>query len=110
MKQTQHETILKYLRENQDWVPSYALGKRELCGIWVGSRGERSARDLAEETEPQVLRKLGKELIYDGITKDFQNKEIVPKYAYYKAKSPLKTVVYKIEGTDQIVLQKKLYA
>ena len=88
---TQHEAIVQFLELMKEWVPSYLLSKTELCGTWVGSRGERSARDLVsldncpEELKDKVERKMGKDLLLDGFHEDAFKKPIEGRYAYYRA-------------------------
>ena len=89
-KPTQHETILKYLRYAKGWVPGYLLSKGKLMDVWIGSRGERSARDLVSPNCPadlrgQTERGLGKELKEQGFTVDAFGRPIQNKYVYYRA-------------------------
>lgn len=94
-KLTQHQLIVNFLRKHPNlWVPSHHLQQTTLLGEWIGSRGSRSARDLASNTKiaPELMNtvetKEGKELISIGITKDWQGKDIGAVYAYYKAIGP----------------------
>lgn len=87
---TQYDVIIRYLTEIQGWVPGYLLAKTELCGVWVGSRGERSARDLVgadcpKGLEGKVERSLGRDLKWSGIKVDAFGREVESKYAYYHA-------------------------
>lgn len=50
-KRTLHDKITLYLAERGDWVPSYELSRRETKWGWIGSSGERRARELAEGGE-----------------------------------------------------------
>lgn len=90
-KLTQHEAIVKYLQLLKGWVPGYRLSKVELCGVWVGSRGERSARDLVgidcpKGLEGKVERVLGKAILeWTTEGKDAGGKPIEERYAYYRA-------------------------
>jgi len=90
-KPTQHETILKFLKSVPGWVPGFLLSKNRLCDVWVGSRGERSARDLVSPSdcpkgmEDKVVRELGKDLVARGSTIDGFGKQIQNKYVYYRA-------------------------
>jgi hypothetical protein len=45
---TQKQIILKILKENNDWVPSYDLVKRATKYGWIGTSGDRRARELTE--------------------------------------------------------------
>ncbi len=109
---TQHQAIVEYLSQTNGWVPSYRLSKTTLCDVWVGSRGERSARDLvANECEKKlqnrVKRKLGKDLILKGITKDALGNLIEKRYAYYCAVEPLKWNTWTVEG--KIIKKEPVY-
>jgi hypothetical protein len=90
-KPTQHEVIIRYLQSQKGWVPSYLLSKRELNGVWVGSRGERSARDLVSpvtcppKLEGKVERGTGKQLKDKGFTIDVFGEKFEDRYAYYRA-------------------------
>jgi len=98
---TQHKAILAYLQSVNGWVPGYLLSKAELLGVWVGSRGERSARDLVSEYCPKGLegkteRMLGKHLRTEkGITIDFQGKPIEDRYVYYRSITDVEYLVMK---------------
>src|SRR4051794_25630205 len=48
---TLHDIITLYLAERGDWVPSYSLSKLQTKWGWIGSSGERRARELAEDGE-----------------------------------------------------------
>lgn len=54
-KLTQHEAIVLHLAQRPgEWYPSYDLEKATLSGQWVGTRGSRSARDLAQWGKLQI--------------------------------------------------------
>jgi hypothetical protein len=50
-KPTLHDIICLHLADIGDWVPSYSLSKTQTRFGWVGSSGERRARELAEAGE-----------------------------------------------------------
>lgn len=87
---TQEEVIKRHLGIVGCWVPSYDLNKIELCGTWIGDRGSRTARTLAEGS--QIQRELGKDLLRSGIETDYKDRPIVAKYCYYHTLKPLKRV------------------
>lgn len=87
---TQHRAIIRYLQQTIGWVPGYLLSKAELCGTWVGSRGERSARDLVslncpKGLEGKVERELGSALLAKNVVRDFLGKSIEKRYVYYRS-------------------------
>lgn len=45
---TQQQIILKLLEESNEWTPSYDLVKRSTKYGWIGTSGDRRARELAE--------------------------------------------------------------
>lgn len=45
---TQRQIVLKVLEESHDWVPSYDLVKRSTVWGWIGTSGDRRARELYE--------------------------------------------------------------
>lgn len=110
-KLTQHQAICEHLARTSGWVPSYDLSKVTLVGIWVGSRGERSARDLFSndcllELQNLVDKKEGSELLREGITTDYKGREINKTYAYYTSFRPKKVEELYItlpDGTKQLV-------
>lgn len=46
---TQHQIILKTLKDFGDWVPSYQLVKTDTEHGFLGTSGDRRARELYEE-------------------------------------------------------------
>lgn len=85
-KLTQKEIILKLLRENPDsWFPSYSLLKASTKYGWLGSQGDRRARELAESRTIEVR--------HQG------------KYAEYRAKPIKERIIWKCEG---IVIDEQL--
>ena len=110
MNQTQHKVILKYLQLQNGWIPSYRLSKVELCGVWIGSRGERSARDLVSPECPKglenrVKRELGKDLLAKGIRVDALGKPVEKNYAYYCAVRPKSWTVWRT--SEGIVIKRE---
>lgn len=48
MKHTQEEIVVRYLAARPgEWVSSYDLMKKETAWGWLGSQGDRRARELA---------------------------------------------------------------
>jgi len=48
MKLSQQQIIVRYLAARKgEWIVSHALEKANLDGYWIGTRGTRTARDLA---------------------------------------------------------------
>ena len=48
-KLTQEQIIVRYLAARRgEWIVSHALEKANLDGHWIGTRGTRTARDLAQ--------------------------------------------------------------
>jgi len=87
---TQEQAIKQFLGQINSWVPSYDLNKIELCGFWVGDRGSRTARTMADEGE--IQRELGRDLLRSQIETDYKDRPIVAKYKYYHTLKPLKKV------------------
>lgn len=54
MKLTQSQIIMKVLEVRKDWVPSYELMKVSTGWGWIGSSGDRRARELAEAGKVEV--------------------------------------------------------
>lgn len=80
-KFSQKEIILNLLKESPgNWFPSYSLLKASTRWGWIGSQGDRRARELAEEGKI-VVRHQGK-------------------YAEYKCKEP-ETSIYRPEVMRQ---------
>lgn len=86
MKLTQEDLIVKYLRSVTGWIPSYQLEKVELFGQWIGTRGTRTARELAEAKKIEVMK--GKDLMNKGVYVDALGKNVKSVYSYYKAVAP----------------------
>lgn len=85
---TYSQIILNLLRDApKNWFYSHQLGKVNTKWGWIGSSGERRARELAEEGKIDV-RHIGK-------------------YAEYRAKKPKEVITYKIEGREP--LQVKMF-
>ena len=86
MKPTQKEIIINYLRQTNDWIPSFKLRSIQTQFGWIGSQGDRRARELANEGK--ILHKI------EG-------------YSYYRSKEvPQKYNVLDAEGKvyKQIIL------
>lgn len=66
MKFTQDEIIINVLKDVKDWIPSYNLIKVNTKWGWLGSSGDRAARDLAEHMVIQRKRE-GKYTYYKWI-------------------------------------------
>lgn len=79
-KLTYHQKILAHLKDHGDWVPSYALSGVETDYGWVGSSGERRARELAEDGKLE--------------------RKVVGKYAYYRY--PQKTELREVQVPEQL--------
>lgn len=110
---TQEEAILRHLAITNAWIPSYDLNKVNLFEeteyeTWIGDRGSRTARDLAETS--QIQRERGKDLLASGIELDYKNRPLVPKYCYYHTNKALKQVgIYRtnpITGQKELLLTK----
>lgn len=103
-KLTQEEAIKKHLAITDAWIPSYDLNKVEVCDTWIGDRGSRTARYLAEVGA--IQRELGKDLLRSGIKLDYKGRSIVPKYCYYHTLKPLKKIgIYRTlpDGTRELI-------
>ena len=103
-KPTQHSLIQRYCEENDGWIPSYDMVKVTLFGHWVGTRGDRTARDLA--IDDIIHRKDARQLISEGIETDYKDRPIQTPYTYYRAKHPKTKVIRKVmfpEGIKEIV-------
>lgn len=48
------DAIVLYLAQTGEWLPSYDLIKRELCGKWCGTSSDRRARELAEAGKHKI--------------------------------------------------------
>ena len=46
---TQKQAIISYLRWVNDWIPSFKLRSIQTDFGWIGSQGDRRARELANE-------------------------------------------------------------
>lgn len=80
-KLTQREIILALLRSQPSrYFFSYELLKAETPYGWLGSQGDRRARELAEDNLIEVC--------HDG------------KYAEYKALPAKEVVIYRAEGRE----------
>lgn len=88
-KITQHEAIVRHLIvQGGNWVPSYDLEKVNIGGRWVGTRGSRSARDLAQAGQYKLdgkiyiveRRQIGKYAEYRIAT----SKKIASKFDYFE--------------------------
>ena len=77
----QEQAIKHYIDNANGWVASHALIHHELYGVWVGNRGDRTARSFA--TKKMIERKQGSDLLLDGIETDHQDKPIEKRYAYF---------------------------
>lgn len=98
-KPTLHDIICLHLAELNDWVPSFALSKVQTAFGWIGSSGERRARELAED----ALKGLSHE--YKGTLYKVERRQN-GKYAEYRVVSkPKPHVVYleKINAEGQTV-------
>lgn len=72
---TQKEKIIEYLKQTDGWVQGYKLcSVRVLDDQWIGSQGDRRARELAEA----------------GILE----RRINGKYAEYRYKKPVQLHLY----------------
>ena len=50
MKPTQHELIVRYLLKHRGvWIPSHQLQQKQTEHGWIGSEGDRRARELAQD-------------------------------------------------------------
>lgn len=98
-KLTQEELITKYLRTYPGFIPSYALEKVEICGQWVGTRGTRTARSMAEEGK--IIREDGKSLMNKGVYTDGLGKRIEHQYVYYSAGRPKRVENFIIPETGE---------
>ncbi len=96
---TLHDIICLQLAEFNDWVPSFRLSKVQTAHGWVGSSGERRARELAEESV------LGFPHEYKGILYKVERRQN-GKYAEYRVLSkpkPRTIWVEKVNAEGQTV-------
>src|SRR4051794_23781938 len=77
MKRTLHDILTPHLAARSgEWIPSYRLSKQQTEWGWIGSSGERRARELAEA---------GKHTI--GGTTYFIERRMNGRYAEYRVAS-----------------------
>ncbi len=93
MKITQSQKVLDYIRQTKGYIPSYRLVKVELLGKWIGTNGDRIARQLFEDG--LILRNDGKTL--SGQI-DAYDKPIESKYTYYSRPKPKDIIEYSVDG------------
>lgn len=92
---TLHDIICLHLADIGDWVPSYTLSKVQTKFGWLGSSGERRARELAE----------GQWHEYKGVVYTVERRQI-GKYTEYRVLSrpkPRTVYVEKINPEGQTV-------
>lgn len=93
MKVTQAQKVLDYIRQTKGWIPAYRLVKVDLLGKWIGTNGDRIARQLFEDGK--VLRQDGQAL---SGQMDAFNKPIEHKYTYYSRPKPKDIEEYRVNG------------
>lgn len=78
-KPTLHDIICLHLADIDDWTPSFLLSKLTTNYGWIGSSGERRARELAEGLTHE----------YKGVIYTIERRQN-GKYAEYRVLSKLK--------------------
>ena len=95
---TQAQLIIEYLKGQEGWIPSWKLGKLNTELGWIGSSGERTARNLAandciKEHIDHVKKRDGRVLLSQGTTLDALNDKVNRTYVYYRFSHPTRKVL-----------------
>ena len=82
----QKEILIKYLQDAEDWIPSYKLRSINTNSGFLGSQGDRRARELFED--------------------DKIERKMIGKYVYYKAKKPVRIEKLFIPVLNKTIIRK----
>jgi hypothetical protein len=104
-KITQHEAIVRHLAARSgEWCMGYDLEKVEIGGRWIGTRGARSARDLALAGRFTVggnvyfieRKTIGKYSAYRVVS----SKKIAPKFDYIERNGVRVEVAHQLSADE----------